>query len=212
MLAPSATQVQRVVEETQSRVERYYYELRQRLFEFDEVLAVQREETYSRRGGVLRGSTSDVMRTISDLSQQTARDIVQANLQASAPAATLAKLKQFFPDLQLAEAALQADDAEDLTLAAVAAAVDVKAAALDAVKPGLAAEAARFLILTQEDTLWKAHMKDMNFVKEWAGLKIYAGSDPITVYREEGLRLYEGLLTQLRQNSAFSFFQYQPRK
>lgn len=204
--------MQRVVEETQSRVERYYYELRQRLFEFDEVLAVQREETYSRRGSVLRGSASDVVRTISDLSQQTARDIVKANLQASAPAATLAKLKQFFPDVQLEEAALQADNAEEVTLAAVAAAVYAKAAALDAVKPGLAAEAARFLILTQEDTLWKAHMKDMSFVKEWAGLKIYAGSDPISVYREEGLRLYEGLLRQLRQNSAFSFFQYQPRK
>jgi preprotein translocase subunit SecA len=204
-------QVQRVVEETQSRVERYYYELRQRLFEFDEVLAVQREQTYARRGGVLRGSADAVMRTISDLSQQTARDIVKANLQASQPAATLAKLKQFFPDVQLEQVTLQGDDAEQLTLAAVAAAVNAKAAALDAVKPGLAAEAARFLILTQEDTLWKAHMKDMSFVKEWAGLKIYAGSDPINVYREEGLRLYQGLLTQLRQNLAFSFSQYQPR-
>ena len=75
----------------------------------------------------------------------------------------------------------------------------------------LAVESGRFLALTQTDTLWKAHMKAMGYVKDFAGLKAYSGTDPIQVYREEGLRLYEAMQTSLRQNTAFSFFQYQPR-
>jgi len=205
-------QVERVVQETQGRVERYYYELRQRLFEFDEVLAVQREETYARRGAVLRGTPQQVIDVLSEFAQQTARDILDANLPSKGAATTLSKLVQFFPELAVTEAVLEGDGVEAAVLAAVSSAVQAKVTVLEAVKPGLAAEAARFIILTQEDTLWKAHMKYMSFVKEWAGLKIYAGTDPITVYREEGLNLYDSLKTQLRQNSAFSFFQYQPRK
>ena len=37
--ALESDQVARVVEETQARVERYYYELRKKLFDFDEVCA-----------------------------------------------------------------------------------------------------------------------------------------------------------------------------
>ena len=42
-------QVTSVVSDTQGKVERYYYELRKGLFDFDEVLAAQREDTHRRR-------------------------------------------------------------------------------------------------------------------------------------------------------------------
>ena len=40
----------------------------------------------------------------------------------------------------------------------------------------------RYLTLLQTDNLWKAHMKAMSFVKEFAGLKAYAQLDPLAVY------------------------------
>jgi len=55
--------------------------------------------------------------------------------------------------------------AEAAVLTAVEAAVAAKTAELEGVRAGLAGEAARFLVLTQEDTLWKSHLKDMNYVK-----------------------------------------------
>mmetsp|Transcript_35050 Transcript_35050/g.104725 ORF Transcript_35050/g.104725 Transcript_35050/m.104725 type:complete len:963 (-) Transcript_35050:195-3083(-) len=204
-------QVQRVVEETQAKVERYYYELRQKLFEFDEVLAVQREDTYRTRAAVLRGSADEVLDTLAAHAAGTASDILKSNLDASGAEATLAKLQQFFPAVPLTAADLEGDGAEERAHAAVQEALRAKAAELDSVRPGLAVESGRFLALTQTDTLWKAHMKAMGYVKDFAGLKAYSGTDPIQVYREEGLRLYEAMQTSLRQNTAFSFFQYQPR-
>ena len=60
------------------------------------------------------------------------------------------------------------------------------------------------------DNLWKAHMKAMNFVKDFAGLKVYAQQDPLTVYREEGLELYDKMKVSVRQNTVYSFFAYSP--
>ena len=44
----------------QEKVERYYYELRQKLFEFDEVIAVQRQNNYAKRSSVLRSSAEEM--------------------------------------------------------------------------------------------------------------------------------------------------------
>ncbi|EOD31209.1 Pre protein translocase-like protein subunit SecA, partial [Emiliania huxleyi CCMP1516] len=175
------------------------------------VLAVQREDTYRTRAAVLRGSADEVLDTLAAHAAGTASDILKSNLDASGAEATLAKLQQFFPAVPLTAADLEGDGAEERAHAAVQEALRAKAAELDSVRPGLAVESGRFLALTQTDTLWKAHMKAMGYVKDFAGLKAYSGTDPIQVYREEGLRLYEAMQTSLRQNTAFSFFQYQPR-
>ena len=88
--------------------------------------------------------------------------------------------------------------------------VDV-AARLDAVRDGLSAESQRFLALTQIDTLWKAHMKAMGYVKDFAGLKVYAQEDPLDVYRSEGIKLFDAMQTAYAVNTVFSFFMYEPQ-
>ena len=65
--------------------------------------------------------------------------------------------------------------------------------------------------LLQSDNLWKGHIKSMNFVKDFAGLKVYAQEDPLDVYRVEGLALFEQMQKSLCQNAVYSFFMYQPR-
>ena len=95
--------------------------------------------------------------------------------------------------------------------AAVAAAFEAKCAELDAVRDGLSAESQRFLALTQIDTLWKAHMKAMGYVKDFAGLKVYAQEDPLDVYRSEGIKLFDAMQTAYAVNTVFSFFMYEPQ-
>ena len=76
---------------------------------------------------------------------------------------------------------------------------------------GLGFESARYLRLLQADNLWKGHIKAMNFVKDFAGLKVYNQEDPLDVYRAEGLTLYETMQVSLRQNTVYSFMAYEPR-
>merc|ERR1719310_2381645 len=102
-------------------------------------------------------------------------------------------------------------EAEAQAVAACEAALSDKVKDLDDVRAGLAFESARYLTLLQTDNLWKAHMKAMNYVKDFAGLKVYNQEDPLDVYREEGLKLYEAMQGSLRQNAVYSFFAYQPQ-
>lgn len=208
--------VTRVVEETQDKVERYYYELRQKLFEFDEVLAVQREQAYVSRSSSVLASPTQVREAFLLMAHETAKDILAANwpkasgAQADAQKLT-AKLGQFFPEMVVDQAALSGAraDAEVAVLDAVDAALAAKEASLESARPGLGVEAMRYLTLVQSDLLWKAHMKNMDYVKEFSGLKAYAQQDPLQVYQTEGLRLFDVMQISLRQNTVFSYFQYQ---
>jgi len=212
-------QVAKAVTDTQEGVERYYYELRKKLFEFDEVLAAQRERTYARRKDMLLAGEAKALDLMGKMVEDVVGDIVGANTPPSgetsgeASEVLLAKLRQFFPALKLTAGELSGSRDAILATASAAAtsALSAKLEELDGVRAGLGSESIRFLALTQTDNLWKEHMKAMSFVKDFAGLKVYAQLNPLDVYREEGLELYEAMQRGLRQNTVYSLFAYQPK-
>ncbi len=184
------------------------------------MLAAQREQTYARRAKVVHSTPEGASALLLEMSRAVVSDIFAANWKAAAELdeasaePLIAKLRQFFPSLALDPAALAGagrDAAEAAAASAVEASVAAKVAELDGMREGLAFETARYLSLLQTDNLWKEHMKAMNFVKDFAGLKVYAQQKPLDVYREEGLKLFEKMQAALRQNTVFSFFAYQPR-
>ena len=70
-------------------------------------------------------------------------------------------------------------------------------------------EIERYIALTQVDNLWKQHLKDMDFLKEFVGLRSYKQSDPFEDYQVEGYELFQDMLAGVRRNTVYSFFQYQ---
>lgn len=217
--ALESDQVSETVRSTQDKVERYYFELRKGLFEFDEVLAAQREATYAKRDRTLQADGAATTAMLDEWSAAVVADIIDANWKGAtadeaAAELLLGKLQQFFPGLGLTAPELVGvarDAAQASATAAVHAAVQAKTQTLEAVREGLAVEAARFLALVQTDNLWKGHMKAMNYVKDFAGLKVYAQEHPLQVYREEGLTLFATMEKSLRQNTVFSYMAYQPK-
>ena len=206
-------QVSNTVKDTQAKTERYYYELRKALFDFDEVLALQREDTYRRRDATLRSDADATLAELKEVASGVVRDIFEANWEGKQEQ-LVPKLSAFFPGIELTAAQLSGGDraaAEAQAATAAAATLDGKLASLEATRAGLGVESARYLRLLQTDNLWKAHMKAMNFVKDFAGLKVYAQEDPLNVYREEGLKLYDDMQSALRRNTIYSFMMYEPK-
>ena len=214
------------VDDTQSSVERYYYELRKGLFDFDEVLASQREATYVKRDVALRNCPEDMTASFVSMCEGVVSDIIAANWKdegsASVPATAdgtlattlISKLTLFFPANGLADADFIGATSAECEAKAVMAAqtcLKRKLESLDAVREDLGFESARYLLLLQTDNLWKGHIKAMNYVKDFAGLKVYAQEDPLDVYRSEGLTLFQTMQKTLRQNTVYSFFAYQPK-
>ena len=204
-VARHVAKVAKAVADTQAGVERYYYELRKKLFEFDEVLASQREDTYATRATMVYADLAKAQGLLADMAASVVQDIVGANWPKAGeepkpdlPSILEGKLRQFFPPIELTAAQLggSREEVERAATAAAEAAVASKVERLESVRKGLGVESIRFLTLTQMDNLWKAHMKSMGFVKDFAGLKAYAQLNPLDVYREEGLKLYASMQTQ----------------
>ena len=87
-----------------------------------------------------------------------------------------------------------------------------KVSEVDAVEEGLMAEAEQFFVLTQYDRLWKDHLQAIKFLQTAVGLRGYAQRDPITEFKLEGYQLFLEMMAQVRRNTIYSAFQFQPEQ
>jgi preprotein translocase subunit SecA len=60
-------------------------------------------------------------------------------------------------------------------------------------------ELERFVLLQIYDTSWKDHLLAMDHLKSGVGLHSYAEQDPRIVYKREGFRLFEEMLSSVRR-------------
>ncbi|MBQ7412842.1 MAG: preprotein translocase subunit SecA [Alphaproteobacteria bacterium] len=67
------------------------------------------------------------------------------------------------------------------------------------------------IIIQSIDTCWKEHLQTLDFLKGSIGLRQYAQQNPLNAYKQEAFRLFEGLLSRVRERVtrilAFAEFQ-----
>ena len=64
------------------------------------------------------------------------------------------------------------------------------------------------------DQNWREHLQMLDFLKNAVGLRAYGQQNPITAYKQEAFRLFEGLLSRVRERVvrmlAFAEFRIKP--
>jgi preprotein translocase subunit SecA len=211
-----AQSVTNALDGVQKNVEEYFYGIRKEMFKYDEILRTQREAAYLIRRRLVTNDEAGLSDEMLDFSVQTADEIIPNYFKERGQvdaAGLVGKLKQFFEGIELEEGDVTGDQAatRELVIARVEAVLAAKEGELDAVKEKFAGEIERYITLTQMDNLWKQHLKDMDFLKEFVGLRTYKQSDPFQDYQEEGYELFQEMLASVRRNSVYSFFQYKLR-
>jgi preprotein translocase subunit SecA len=208
----------------QKRVESYFYDIRKNLFDYDQVVNTQRDRFYGeRRRALLSASLDTLMR---EYAEKTVDDILEANVDKDADPTTwrldalAGKMSQYCPLLEgltgeeLA-AQCRGGDFERLRLylrQLGAAAYEQKCEAVEAVEPGLMAEAQRFFLLTQMDAQWKEHLAAIKFLQQSVGLRGYAQRDPLTEFKLEGFNLFVETLAQIRRNVIYNVYCFVPQR
>lgn len=209
------------LDSAQTSVETYYAEIRRSLFAYDEVLSTQRGALYAQRRATLLDTDDSVLDRILNDSLETGREIMRGYVNKESGDDDLdglaGKIVQFFPDI----ARCSADDlkgladgvsVEEHVEECIQATWLDKKDKLDGRRAGLAGGTARYLYLVQVDNLWQAHMKEMDYLKEFVGLRSYGQDDPLQVYQTEGFELFQAMLAGVRRNSVYSFYQYNPNQ
>jgi preprotein translocase subunit SecA len=202
----------------QQNVERYYADIRKQLFTYDEVMSTQRAVIYSRRRGILMDDDDVLQSQLHADCLETAKEIERNFTGRSTSAENnydglSSKLNQFFPGLlkcgsdELISASQNAGPSAHI-VHCVSELVAIKNKSLDEVRPGMSRDVKRFLYLTQIDNLWQSHMKSMDYLKEFMGLRAFGQEDPLQAYQTEGYELFTAMMENLRRNTVFSYFQY----
>jgi len=207
-----AKSVQQSLDKVQKGVEEYFYGIRKEMFKYDEILATQREVLYALRRKLVLADEDKMSSMLSDYCMETVEEIAPNYMgdKKNDMPGLIAKLKQFFEGVELDEANLNGDDDAKLQYIKqqVAAVLEAKEAGLEAAKDGFAFEIERYLTLTQMDNLWKQHLKDIEYLKEFIGLRAYKQGDPFQDFQQEGFELFQDMRAQVRRNTVYSFFQY----
>lgn len=210
-----AKMVSDAIDKVQNKVEEFYSEIRSQVFTFDEVLATQRDNIYSRRAEVLAASDEEMLATFTRYSHETAADILVNYVSDAGVNGTglQAKIAEYFPNIQIDAAAMDGMSQPQLETylnEAINLVIEEKRVMIEGWKAGQFARVAKYLTLVQIDNNWSEHLRNMNFLKESVILRKYQGRDVLQEYVTEGVTMFQAFLANARRGTTFSLFMYQP--
>ena len=75
-------------------------------------------------------------------------------------------------------------------------------------------EIKKSVVIQSIDQNWKEHLQKLDFLKGSIGLRAYGQQNPLNAYKQEAFRLFEGLLSRVRERVvrilAYAEFQIKP--
>jgi preprotein translocase subunit SecA len=203
--------VSRTIENAQSRVEGYNFDIRKRVVEYDDVINKQRETIYLERDKVLRNEDlTDTVRTFLDEELETLVEQHMAGENADewdfdGLARGVGQLGLETPGLDpdvLAEIGVREEIVEHLREA-------VEKAIEDREKeygPDVWSNVERIVLLRTIDSLWVEHLTELDDMRRGIGLRGYGGIDPLNEFKREAFKLYEELRGFIRHQVASTIF------
>jgi len=206
--------VTRALENAQKRVEMQNFEIRKRLLEYDDVMNRQREVIYNLRNEILDGA--DLRELILG---EYVDEIIDEKIEGFAPGteksewdiggmrAELAFL--FLSDFSSLEEAQTKDELRKKIREEVEAHYREREEAFGDEKMR---EYERIALLTTLDTAWREHLYALDHLKEGIFLRAYGNKDPLMEYKQESYKLFDELLTRIRNETIMKLFRLQVPK
>jgi preprotein translocase subunit SecA len=203
--------VSKTIENAQTRVEGFNFDIRKRVVEYDDVINKQRETIYAERDKVLHNE--DLTDTVQTFLDEEIGAAVDSHLVGEdAETWDMEGLARAIGGLGLSGRGLSADDLWEL-----GARDQIEEALREHVEQELAAREAehgaetwalveRLVLLRTIDSLWVEHLTELDDMRRGIGLRGYGGEDPLNAFKKEAFRLYDELRGFIRHQVASTIF------
>ncbi len=209
-VAIESRMVSKTVENAQSRVEGYNFDMRKRIVEYDDVINKQRERIYEERDKVLHNE--DLSETVLAFVDQELARVIAAHVSEVEAEWDLDGLSDSLGALGLdgdefsADALDHLDTREDI----IDYVSDQAAARLDQREQEFGEETwglvERAVLLRAIDTLWVEHLTELEDFRKGVGLRGYGGRDPLVEFKREAFSLYDELRGFIQHQVASTIF------
>nr|WDB00567.1 preprotein translocase subunit SecA [Cavernulicola chilensis] len=207
--------ISKSLESAQKKVEGIYYDSRKQLFEYDEVLNIQRQAIYSERKRILNTvNLRDVVLDCARISIDELIDTDSSNLVLEGNIKSIKAIQYLIgvPNYSLIKHSKDIDleKLRSLLYKQLIVSYDLKEAQFNQKKIGSMRALERLYLLQQIDTNWIDHLQQMSFLRESVGWRGYGQKDPLTEYKNEAYNLFGSMLTAIRQNVVYCVFKSNP--
>ncbi|HUG49352.1 MAG TPA: preprotein translocase subunit SecA [Candidatus Limnocylindria bacterium] len=203
--------VSKTIENAQTRVEGYNFDIRKRVVEYDDVINKQRETIYAERDKVLRNE--DLTETVRTFMEEE----LEAVLDQYLPGAMVEEWDYEGLERAVAQLGIEGDGLDADGLAEIGVREDILEHLREAVDGTLEGRAEnygedvwsqveRIVLLRTIDTLWVEHLTELDDMRRGIGLRGYGGIDPLNEFKKEAFKLYEELRGFIRHQVSSSIF------
>ena len=215
-VAIESRMVSKTVENAQSRVEGYNFDMRKRIVEYDDVINKQRERIYEERDKVLHNE--DLSETVLAFVEQELAGVIGDHLGEVEADWDLEGLSESLGALGLSGDAFSADtldeqggreDVTDYINEQAAQALDKREAEYGEETWSLVERA---VLLRAIDTLWVEHLTELEDFRKGVGLRGYGGRDPLVEFKREAFSLYDELRGFIQHQVASTIFRVSVQK
>ncbi len=206
--------ITRAIENAQRRVERYHFDIRKRLLEFDDVMNRQREVIYGWRNEILDGK--NMKDRVLELIDYAVEEIVDSYTQAKYPedwdweGLEADLIETFLIELELSDERkheIRRDELEDMIKKHARERYEEKEKLLGEERMR---EFERLVMLQIIDENWRHHLYELDALKEGIYLRSYAQKDPLVEYKREAFGMFEELVHRIQMDTVKYLFRFQP--
>ena len=195
----------------QVKVEGYHFDLRKHLLDYDDVLNQQREIIYTDRHAILEGE--NLRAKVADMVRGEFQVLIDRHLPGRHSddwdaGAFLSGLEQICPlpeDLTGEDMVYQhsQDQIQRILHDYAEIALENREAEVGSEQMGTAE---RLLLLRAIDTHWVNHLTGMENLRTGIGLHAYGQRDPLVMYRTEGHKMFQDLLSRMQYDVVHTLF------
>jgi preprotein translocase subunit SecA len=202
--------VSKAIENAQTKVEGYNFDLRKHVVEYDDVLNKQRETIYGERRKIL--DRADLKANILDMVHEEINSVAtvftnQPNMEDWDLEAIAMSLRQMLPPSPAyAPPALQGLSRDELTDVLMEHADATYEEKEQEVTPEIMRQIERLLMLQVIDRLWVDYLTAIEDLRQGIGLRAYGQRDPLVEYRSEAYNMFQGLLSAIRHDVTHSIY------
>ena len=202
------------IEGAQKKVEEQNFVARKNVLKYDDVMNTQRQVIYEQRRRVLEGEdlSGEVKAWIEEVVTRTVAQFTEDDFPEEWDLAGLVVAMHALYGSEISEAELREEvelTTEALTEEFVEDAVETyteKETEMETAHPGLIRDVERYVMLQVVDQRWRAHLDDMDYLREGVHLRAMAQKDPLVEYRGEGHVMFEALSVTIREEVVLTLF------
>ncbi len=207
--------VTKAIERAQKQVESQNFSIRKHLLEYDDVMNKQRESIYNQRREILQGKdmkqfVQELVETLVDWLMETHVSKEKQPEDWNVEGFKKAIASQFGLDIEELRIDWNTINFEELREKVLQALKDIYEEKERIIGPERMREFERVIMLQVQDSQWKDHLLEMDYLKEGIGLRGYGQRDPLVEYKKESYDMFQAMMDRIEEEGIRYFYLLQP--